>query len=245
MSMKDKTEIKKKNHSVIKVLMASIIIIIILISIYSLSGTQESHVNLIDEPGFENQTSKWEYILELDIWKPFSISDDVAHSGNRSALLRLRADETSINTTIVGTLQNIYSDSMPNPDVMPRKISGNYLVRNWTKGAHKQYIQCVVMAFDVPGHPEGPVQLRYLVSGIDREPFSLGNAKFIIINENQPPENSWIKFERDLVDDFQEYWGFVPSEFSMLRVFFEVRYDDVPYSTTSADVYWDDIYLGD
>ncbi|MFH0815582.1 MAG: hypothetical protein V1934_02020 [Methanobacteriota archaeon] len=200
-------------------------------------GGGGSNRNRLADPSFENSPSGWTYLSWSEFWIPFSISDGVSYSGAHSAQLTIRATPYSRNTTVCGVSQDIAIG------VMPEKIGGYYQVRNWTRGAAKQYIQCVVMAFNATGM-EYPVQLRYIMAGANEAPFELGNAKFIFITQSEPVENTWVRFERNLWQDYTEYWAFVPSDFTSMRVAFEVRYEDVPYDVASADVYWDDVYLG-
>jgi hypothetical protein len=230
-----------KPFPAVKVILAITIAIVVVGAIYyetrNTPPVQNEPSNYFSDPGFENSPSGWSWLSWSPFWQPFQISEELHLTGEKSALLRLRSNPSSANTTVCGVTQDL------NPDNMPTSISGYYQVRNWTRGAPKQYIQCVVMAFNVSNY-DNPVQIRYLIAGASEIPFELGNAKFIFVNKGEPEIGKWSFFNRNLRQDFMDNWGFVPDDFSSLRIAFEVRYDDVPYGITTADVYWDDMHLG-
>jgi hypothetical protein len=134
------------------------------------------------------------------------------------------------------------------PEEFPELISGYYRVENWVKGTPKQYLQFVVIAFDVPNlslsYPNH--QMRYPLAGISEEPFGIGNAFFVFLGKEEPVTGEWVYFERNIREDFEELWGAVPEGFSKLRILFEVRYDEKEAGLTpaEADVYYDDLYMG-
>ena len=130
----------------------------------------------------------------------------------------------------------------------PELISGYYRVENWTKGTPKQYLQFVVIAFDVAnltaGYPN--YQMRYPLAGISEEPFTIANAFFVFLSKEEPRTGEWVYFERNIKEDFEQFWGAAPEGFSKLRVLFEVRYDEKQAGPTpvEADVYYDNLYMG-
>jgi hypothetical protein len=229
----DKTASSKSVRTTI-VVSTIIIITILIFSVLYLVPNK----NILKDPGFEKASTAWVYLHWSPVWESYTISEAHSNSGQKSAHLSLRGNEFSQDSKIVGCVQDIF------PQQMPEKVSGHYFVENWTKGATNQYIQCVVMAWDVPGYVDAPLQIRYIIAGIDTEPFYLDNAEYIFISRHQPTENQWFGFERDLHYDFLKAWGFIPEGFSMIRFVFEVRYDGVPYSECSADVYLDDVFMG-
>jgi hypothetical protein len=232
---------KTKSFPVAKTILTIAVAFIVMAAIYyqtrDSNRPANGNQNIFMDPGFENSPSGWSWLSWSPFWQPFQISEDFHYSGDKSALLRLRATPNSANTTVCGVTQDI------SPEEVPASISGYYQVRNWTRGAAKQYVQCVVMALNVSGYAN-PVQIRYLIAGASEIPFDLGNAKFVFISRDEPVTDTWTYFHRDLRQDFTDNWGFVPADFASMRIAFEVRYDDVPYAITTADVYWDDVYLG-
>jgi len=181
--------------------------------------------------------------LHLGEVSPFEVSQDYAQSGESSALLRMRVPaEEEGNAKVFYLVQEVIAEEFP--DLM----SGYYRVENWTKGTPKQYLQFVVVAFGVTNLPGGYPnhQMRYPLAGISEEPFAIANAFFVFIGKEEPRTGEWIYFERNLKEDFEQFWGAAPEGFSKIRVLFEVRYDDkeagpVP---SEADVYYDDLYMG-
>ncbi|MDI6858533.1 MAG: DUF3047 domain-containing protein [Dehalococcoidia bacterium] len=194
--------------------------------------------NLLVNPGFEEGADPW-YSMETRGWgEPFEISEDVAHSGARSALLKLRPPSEPAQHRVFGVVQSL------KPDSFPEFLSGFYRVENWRKDAPFQYLQFVVIAFPKGG--QGNIQIRYLLAGADAEPFEISNARFVFVGKDEPRTGEWVYFERDVAQDFRELWGEVPQELDELRVFFEARYDAPGLITGEmhGDVYYDDLYLG-
>lgn len=166
---------------------------------------------------------------------------DVAHSGQASAHLTLRepADtEGAGNRTLVQDL---------GPGQFPEVFSGYYRVENWKRGAPKQYLEVVVVAFDSPNLTiEFPNhQMRYLLAGAADQPGEVRNARFVFLSREEPQQNEWVHFQASVQDDYQELWGAIPEGYSGLRVMFRLVYEDkTAGEPVEADVYFDDLYLG-
>jgi hypothetical protein len=197
---------------------------------------------VLHNPGFESGRQPW-CSLHLGEVTAFEVSQAFAHSGESSAYLKMRvpAEET-------GSAKVFYLVQEVTPEQFPELISGYYRVEHWTKGTPKQYMQFVVIAFDVTnmtaGYPN--YQMRYPLAGISEEPFEIANAFFVFLTKEEPRTGEWVYFERNIKEDFQQFWGAAPEGFSKLRVLFEVRYDDKQAgpSPAEADVYYDDLYMG-
>ena len=194
--------------------------------------------NVFANPGFEDGSAPWCFLKP----PPFIRSEDVAHSGEASARLPLRADESEQGNKIAYLVQETKLEEFP------EVLSGYYRVENWTKGTQKQYLQFVVIVWGADNAPGGYPnhQIRYLLAGIDSPPFSLANAHFVFLSREDPPVDEWVRFERNVREDFENLWGVVPEGFDYIRVLFEVRYDDkaVGEGPLGADVYYDDLYFG-
>jgi hypothetical protein len=98
---------------------------------------------------------------------------------------------------------------------------------------------------DLPGADFANHQLRFILAGIDHEPFQVHNAKFVIVGGAEPPRDEWVLFSIGLRDAFERHWGATP-RFDKLRVLFELRYDNRSGADDQllAEVYYDDLYLG-
>jgi hypothetical protein len=211
----------------------------------------EGQANVFHNPGFESGREPW-CSLHLGEVPLFEVSQDYAHSGQSSALLRMRVPAAE-----EGNAKVFYLVQEAMPQQLPELISGYYRVESWLKGTPKQYLQFVVIlcrksdtldcglgATNLPGDYNH--QIRYILAGISEEPFAISNARFVFLIKEEPAQARWVYFERNIKQDFQELWGAVPEGFDKMRVLFEVRYDDKVAGTTpaEADVYYDDLYMG-
>ena len=204
-------------------------------------GSQSSSNNLFLNPSFEDGEEPW-ISLTTEAWGThFRLSDAAAHTGEHSALLEMRALPAA-GSKVFGVVQEV------KPTEFPELLSGYYRVGQWKRGTPIQYLQFVVIAMgstnapaDFPNH-----QIRYLLAGTSEPPFNISNAKFIFVGTEEPAPDGWVYFERNIRQDFIGQWGAVPEGFSMIRVLFEVRYDNKDAGVTDpmADVYYDDLYMG-
>ncbi|OGO51098.1 MAG: hypothetical protein A2148_06995 [Chloroflexi bacterium RBG_16_68_14] len=200
--------------------------------------------NLFANPSFEEGGGPW-FSLDTPDWgKPFSVSQRQDHSGASSALLELRSDDGG-DARVYGVVQEIA------PQEFPDLLSGYYYVGRWEQGTPKQYLQVAVIvhgASNIPPEaaPAGNHQVRYLLAGVEGPPIEIGNARFVTVGTGEPEQGRWVRFERNVREDFQELWGAVPEGFEKLRVLFEVRWDDRQPADgpSAADVHYDDLYIG-
>jgi len=193
--------------------------------------------NLFPNPSFEEGRDPWYSLKPPD----FELAQDVAHSGQASALLRMSDSVEQAGAKIYYLVQEVA------PQEFPEVISGYYRVDGWVKGTAKQYLQFVVIAFGPDNLTDAPnVQIRYLLAGIDAPPFPISNAKFVFLSRDEPVTGEWVHFQRNLREDFKQSWGAVPKGFDKLRILFEVRFDDkvAGQGAPRADVHYDDLYMG-
>jgi hypothetical protein len=197
--------------------------------------------NLFVNGDFESGASPW-FALSGKQWEGFSVTENFARAGKYSAYIALRASQETAGSKVFGLIQEV------SPKKFPNKISGYYRIEHWKRGTAKQYLQFVVV---VQGDPIETryenYQIRYVLAGIDRPALNIQNAKYLFIGQAEPAQGEWVYFERDLHRDFQRIWGRVPSTFSKIRILFEARYDEkkVKEPEIFADVYYDDLYLGE
>ena len=197
--------------------------------------------NLLMNASFEDGRDPW-FALVTANWEGFELTDRYAVRGRRSAHLALRADKSAEGTRIAGVVQEV------SPRQFPRRLSGFYRIEGWVRGAPKQYLQVVVIVVGEPGaKPYQSHQIRYVLAGVDKPPLRIANAKYAFAGAADLQEGRWSGFDLDLHADFQRQWGQVPKDFSKIRVLFEVRYDDkeAEAGEAKADVYYDDLYLGE
>lgn len=198
--------------------------------------------NLLDNGGFEDGKDGWSSLTD-DTWFPSFDLSDIARTGTQSAQLRMRGGETEKPTLIHGIIQEV------TPEAWPRELVARYRVDGWERATPKQYVQVIVMAWGADNVPDRQFpnhQIRYILAGITAPPFEIRNARYIFAGPPEPQQGEWIEFRRDIRQDFIDQWGAVPEGFDKIRVMFEVRFDDKqPADAPSADVYWDDLYLGE
>lgn len=197
--------------------------------------------NQFANSSFEEGKEPW-FALITDHWESFSITEQRAREGRHSAHLALRAGADADGTKIVGVVQEL------SPTAFPRRLSGYYRIEGWKRGTQKQYLQAVVIVIGDPSaRPYPNYQLRYVLTGVDKPPLQIVNAHYRVLDEAGLQEETWVRFDFDLYEDFQLLWGRIPSGYSRIRVLFEVRYDEKKAGgeEARADVYYDDLYMGE
>jgi hypothetical protein len=210
--------------------------------------------NQLVNASFEMDRAGWGFRDSSPAWTGFSVSDDVARSGRRSAHVRVeqRAGVPTRKALISGVVQE------PRPPRFPERIGGWYRVEAFEKSdeATDLYVQAVVIVWNDPRtpeivDPEHPAkrltnyQLRYYLAGITEPPFLLSNARVHFVEKRERPEmGKWVHFEMPVRADFEKLWGTVPEGYDRIRVLFEVRWDNMPEGGTAvADVNFDDLYF--
>ena len=196
--------------------------------------------NIIQNPGFESGSDPWR-ALDQPTWRPYGISDSVARSGTHSLELSLRGEAGELNTRITGAMQPVAAP------LFPEYVSGFYRVDDWEPAATFQYMQFVVVVRGADFGDGAPVhEVRFPIAGIEREPFTLSNARFLFLSRNPPVKGQWTYFGYPVKQAFQTRLGKVPERWDSIELFFEVRYDGkaAEQGVTSAHVYYDDLYAG-
>jgi hypothetical protein len=196
--------------------------------------------NLFVNGSFEQGKEPW-FSLVTPNWESFDLTDRQAAQGHYSAHLGLHTGVSSEGTKIVGVIQEV------TPGEFPERLSGSYRIERWTRGTPKQYLQVVVIVFGDPSDRPFPnYQIRYLLAGIDKPPLQIANARYQLVGA-EIREGRWVRFDLDLHHDFQRQWGRIPKGYRKIRVLFEVRHDEkrAGDSEVRADVYYDDLYLGE
>lgn len=195
--------------------------------------------NILVNPGLEDGSEPW---ISLSEDTGFRRTEERAHSGKASALLRMREGPGEEGARVYYLVQEV------RPQELPEVVRGYYRVENWKKGTLKQYLQFVVIAWEPDNFPTSAPnwQIRYPLAGIDSPPFFIGNAHFVFLGKEEPVEGEWVKFETNVKDDFERLWGQAPEGFEFLRILFEVRFDGqiAAGDSAEADVYYDDLYFG-
>ena len=197
--------------------------------------------NAFANGGFENGTAPWFFLEGNPNWLGFSVIRGLAHSGSSSGRILIDAGPEARRTKVYGLIQEV------SPPTFPETISGYYRIEKWQRGTPKQYLQFVVIVFGDPLTTKwSNHQIRYLLTGVDKPPFGIGNAKFVIIGSKEPVLGEWVRFERKVSEDFKSLWGWVPSGYEKIRVLFEARYDQkgADASRILAEVYYDDLFFG-
>jgi len=197
--------------------------------------------NVFVNGSFEQGKEPW-FALVTANWESFDVTDRHALHGRHAAHLTLRAGTPAEGTKIVGVIQEVSDRDFP------KRLSGSYRIEGWKRGTPKQYLQVVVIVFGDPSERPLPnYQIRYVLAGIDKPPLRIVNARYVLIGGSGLQEGRWVRFDLDLHADFHRQWGRIPKEFNKIRVLFEVRFDEKNSGEgeVRAEVYYDDLYLGD
>jgi len=201
--------------------------------------------NLFENAGFEDGDGAW---FTLDEESGFRVTDDLSHDGGHSALLRMDDPVSAVGARVYYLVQEL------EPEEFPEVVNGFYRVENWERGTERQYVQFVVIAMEPDNFPAeiaSNFQLRYVLAGLDFDPFENAdgevNARMVFVNRDEPVEGEWVEFSLNIREDFERLWDRVPEGFDKLRLLFEVRWDAKPGGDGAprADVYYDDLYIGD
>ena len=199
--------------------------------------------NLFANGGFEEGANPWCSLATAAWGPPFAVSATQAHGGGKSAYLRLRSADGG-SARVYGVVTEIATDAFP------EQLSGYYYVDGWQQGTAKQYLQFVVIVWGAANQPASIAapnyQIRYVLAGVDSQPLEISNARYVLVGHGAPEQGHWVHFQRNVREDFQQLWGAAPEGFSKLRILFETRWDDRSPTDgpSSADVYYDDLYLG-
>ncbi|QYK47593.1 MAG: hypothetical protein KF838_12475 [Phycisphaeraceae bacterium] len=201
--------------------------------------------NLLLNPSFEGGMDPWFSFAERNTtsWGKFAISDTVARTGTRSAHLEMDSTKYRGRTRIHGAVQEFKTTHAP------ETIGGWYKVENWQRGTPKQYLQVVVILWNIQervpaiGNARN-VQIAYTLAGVEEAPLSISNRKFILSGPPEPVQGEWVHFEINPRTDFKAHWGVDFSNFEFCRVLFEVRFDSLRDEDppVRGDVYYDDLY---
>ena len=200
--------------------------------------------NQFQNGGFEAGYAPWCSLGTAPWGRPLIISQAKAQSGRQSALLELDSEGDARQTTVYGIVTEVA------PAEFPEVLSGYYYVDGWEQGTATQYLQFVVIVWEADNAPAEVAapnhQIRYVLAGVEAQPIEIANARFVIVDTGEPEQGAWVRFERNIREDFEELWGAVPEGFSRLRVLFEARWDGrtATDGPSRADVYYDDLYLG-
>jgi hypothetical protein len=226
-------------HSVAAALLALSLSLVACSGDSSPAETPAPQGNMFVNPGFEAGSDPW---FSLSETANFVHTEERAHGGVASAHLRMRDPLEAQGAKVYYLIQEI------TPSEFPEVLKGFYRVENWKKETPKQYLQFVVIAFEPKNFPTtvSNWQIRYLLAGIDNPPFPIGNAHFVFVSREEPVQNQWVHFERNIKEDFERLWDRVPEDFEKIRILFEVRWDDkvAGEGAPEADVYYDDLYVG-
>jgi hypothetical protein len=195
--------------------------------------------NTLQNGGFEEGAEPW---ITLADASGFQVSTEQVHSGENSALLRMRDPAEAAEEKVYYLVQEV------RPDEFPEVVCGYYRVENWKKGSLHQYLQAVAIVFAPANLPTTypNYQIRYLLAGADSPPFSITNGKFVFVTREDPKVGEWVPFELNLREDFEELWGQVPEGYEFVRLLFEVRWDNkvAGEAPAEADAFYDDLFAG-
>lgn len=204
-----------------------------------------------EAPKIEGKTDWWSFAgKNTESWVDFSIVEGKGREKSKAAKLHVDSTDRPAKTAISGVVQEVKGDHVP------EKLSGYYFVENFEKHTPKLYLQAVVIVWNdyearqrqLVNAPS--IQIAYTFTGVKEAPKVMTNRKFIVLGDETPKQGEWVKFEVNPREDFVKLWGIDPGQYEFIRVFFELRYDDLESGTavtkpTKATAYYDDVYFGD
>ncbi len=205
------------------------------------SPTPAASASILLNGGFEDGDPPWTFRIQPE-WSGFEIAGDPARTGAHSLHLALRDPGDASGVHIAGAVQEV------RPAEFPEFISGYYRVEDWQPhDVAFQYLQFVVIVYGADyGDDFDTHQIRFPLAGAPRQPFSLTNAKWVFLSRDPPRTGKWVYFGYPVRQAFIDKWAKAPETWERIELFLEVRYDGKTAANagTSADVYFDDLYLG-
>lgn len=212
--------------------------------------------NLLLNPDFESAKDAakpdwWSFAgKNTESWVNFSIVEGQGREKSKAARLLVDSTNRPGKTAISGVVQEVKADHVP------EKLSGWYFVESFDKNTPKLYLQAVVIVWNdyearqrrLVNAPS--IQIAYTFTGVKEAPKVMTNRKFIVLGDEQPKVGEWVHFEVNPRDDFVKLWDIDPGQYEFIRVFFELRYDDLDATAdgakpTKATALYDDLYFGD
>ncbi len=224
-------------HKVRTLIRGPAFVLAALIVLGSLSCSSGGDGNLLENAGFEDGEDPW-FILGQS---GFERSVEIAYSGEASSHLQLDTIAEASGNDRSNLVQDVEAEEFP------ETISGVYRIEDWTEGAPVQFVQVAAIVFNAnnlegefPNH-----QVHYILAGTASDPGPETNIRNVQLGD-ELTLNQWVRFQADLSQDFSELWGAVPEGFELIRLVFEVRFEDKEPGSApvQADVFFDDLYLG-
>jgi hypothetical protein len=219
--------------------------VLALLALACAEGSAWPGENLLRNPGFEGGREGWSIRDQSLHWGDFRVVDAPVRSGRGAVHLRLHHGATlpPRPVKVYGVVQEL------EPGRVPETVGGYYRVERWDRvpaDATDLYLQVVVIAWLPETEPLANLQIRYYLTGLDEPPFRLGNARVVFVERGAPRLGEWRRFELPLRDDFERLWEHVPARAERFSVLFEARWDNMPWGhAVYADVYYDDLFVGD
>lgn len=212
--------------------------------------------NLLVNPDFEapkveGKPDWWSFAgKNTESWVDFSIAEGKGREKSKAAKVHVDSTNRVAKAAISGVVQEVKGDHVP------EKLSGYYFVESFEKNTPKLYLQAVVIVWNdyearqrqLVNAPS--IQIAYTLTGVKEAPKVMTNRKFVVLGNETPKQGEWVKFEVNPREDFVKLWGIDPGQYEFIRVFFELRYDDLDSTVegakpTKATAYYDDVYFGD
>ena len=224
-------------HKVRTLIRTPAFVLVALIVLGSVSCSSGGDSNLLENAGFEDGEDPW-FVLGNS---GFERSVEIAYSGEASARIQLDAAAEASGTARSNLVQDLEAEGFP------EIISGVYRIEDWTEGAPVQFVQVAAIVFDAdnlqgefPNH-----QVHYILAGTASDPDLETNIRNVQLGD-ELTLNQWVRFQANLSQDFSELWGAIPEGFELIRLVFEVRYEDKEPGSApvQADVSFDDLFLG-
>jgi hypothetical protein len=172
-------------------------------------------------------------------WAPGEVVTSPVHGGQHSLHAALRGASGTTEERRWGALYEVGAVPLPNT------VSLWYRVDTWRPAGALQYLLFAVMV----GFEGRSEQIRYFLAGPEAIPYNeQGNMRFVLVSKGAPALGRWVRFQTNLHQDFAKRWGHIPHDFTWLRFAIEARYDTrgKPLDQdATADVFYDDVYIGD
>lgn len=195
-----------------------------------------------------DEITPW-FSLKNPQWGSFSVMSEMTETGDKNQFARVSAEAAypAMGLKVFGAVQEWQQE-----ETIPEFLNFRMRVHEENKLCTKQYAQAVVIFTKNGAETKANnLQLRILLHGMEKAPYSMSNAKFYM-NPSYEQDGQWRHYSLPILKWFKESYeksGVPESHWAggKFRLLLEARYDSLPKTTQPGTkvltVDYDDVTL--